>query len=280
MHYELYVDSLFLMNFGMNLYLLLLVNRSTMRTAGLKRILLGAAVGSGSFFLLFIEMLPPVCRFFLGALAGPVGMLFVAFPIKGVRMFVRLLERLLLYAFCMGGLLLFFLRVFPGGRRWLTGVWGILIAGGIACLFLRRSQEEGAESSSLCHATLYRGESCVAVAALIDSGNSLTEPVSGKPVSVIREEIFRELWREPPQGFRAIPYHSIGKSHGILKGYLLPKLCLEIRGVKKEFQDVYVAVGGEGFGISESAEAESVKMIVNPVLLNESAKGRPFQAAE
>ena len=29
MHYELYADSLFLMNFGMNLYLLFLVNYST-----------------------------------------------------------------------------------------------------------------------------------------------------------------------------------------------------------------------------------------------------------
>ena len=33
MRYELYVDSLFLINFVMNLYLLILVNRSSLRTA-------------------------------------------------------------------------------------------------------------------------------------------------------------------------------------------------------------------------------------------------------
>ncbi len=34
MHYELYIDSLFFLNFIMNLYLLILVDRSTLRIAG------------------------------------------------------------------------------------------------------------------------------------------------------------------------------------------------------------------------------------------------------
>ncbi len=38
MHYELYVDSLFFMNFIMNLYLLILVDRSILRTAPLWRL--------------------------------------------------------------------------------------------------------------------------------------------------------------------------------------------------------------------------------------------------
>ncbi len=41
MHYELYVDSLFFLNFIMNLYLLILVNRSTFRTATPGRIASG-----------------------------------------------------------------------------------------------------------------------------------------------------------------------------------------------------------------------------------------------
>mgnify|MGYP002508175974 CR=1 FL=1 len=47
----LYVDSLFFLNFIMNLYLLILVNRSTFRTATPGRIAAGAALGAAGFLL-------------------------------------------------------------------------------------------------------------------------------------------------------------------------------------------------------------------------------------
>lgn len=275
MHYEVYVDSLFFINFGMNLYLLMLVNRSTFRTASPWRILLGAAFGSVSFLLLFVGCLPPVCRIMAGILVGTVGMLLIAFPIGSVRMFLKLLEKLVCCSFCVGGLMLFLLRMLPGLRRWLTGMWGILAVGGIAFLFFGRFLPGRGERECLCKATLRKDGAAMTVAALVDSGNSLTEPVSGKPVSIVEEKVFRGLWKDGVQGFRAIPYHSIGKNHGILEGYLLPELCLEIGDVKKEFRDVYIAVGTEGLCPSESAAEESVKMIVNPMLFTEGRKGWP-----
>ena len=45
MHYELYIDSLFFLNFIMNLFLLFLVDRSTLRMASPGRMAAGAAVG-------------------------------------------------------------------------------------------------------------------------------------------------------------------------------------------------------------------------------------------
>ena len=45
MQYEIYIDSLFLLDFAMNLYLLLLVNRNLNHTATWKRLLAGAALG-------------------------------------------------------------------------------------------------------------------------------------------------------------------------------------------------------------------------------------------
>jgi len=267
MRYELYIDSLFLMNFGMNLYLLILVNRSTFHTARPWRILLGAVSGSIGFLLLFLGAVPFILRVLAGVAAGTVGMLLIAFPVRNMRMLLKLLERLLFYSFCMGGLLLFLIRIFPGFRGWLTGIWGILAVGGIAFLFMGRFSSEGEKGDYVCSATLRREGICVTVAALIDSGNSLTEPVSGKPVSVVEEGVFQELWKDSIQGFRAIPYHSIGKSRGIMAGYLLPELCLEIDGIKKEFRDVYIAVSDEEIRPARDAGKESVKMIINPMLL-------------
>ena len=65
----------------------------------------------------------------------------------------------------------------------------------------------------------YRGaEGPLRIHALVDSGNTLTEPISGAPVSVLDARIFYRLWPEGLSGFRVIPYHSVGKKSGILKG--------------------------------------------------------------
>ncbi len=275
MHYELYADSLIMINFGMNLYLILLVNHATFKTAVAWRMLLGALTGSLSYVLMLAGVLPPVLRLPVGILAGGGGMLLIAFPVKDLRSFLKLSERMLLAAFGMGGIQLLLLRCFRGLRQWLTGIWGILTVGGIAFLFLRRAMAGTGQKDCLCRAILRRGGASMTVVALIDSGNSLVEPISGKPVSVVEEDVFRTLWENSIQGFRVIPYHSVGKSRGIMNGYLLPELKLEVGGVTRVLRDVYIAVGKEGLHAPHGAAKESVKLIVNPRLLEGSKKGTP-----
>lgn len=54
MHYELYLDSLFLLNFGMNLLLLCLVDHSMGHTATWYRLLAGAGVGAVWYLFPFL----------------------------------------------------------------------------------------------------------------------------------------------------------------------------------------------------------------------------------
>ena len=92
MHYELYIDSLIFTNLVMNLFLLFLVNASTLGTATPGRMLAGATVGAVGFVLPIFG--GGISAFWLGVgtLLGAVGMLVVAFPIKGIRMFLKLFE--------------------------------------------------------------------------------------------------------------------------------------------------------------------------------------------
>ena len=103
------------------------------------------------------------------------------------------------------------------------------------------------------------------VNGLIDSGNSLVEPISGEPVSIIEQKMFEELYGEREPLYRAIPYHSIGKKNGILKGYILPEIWIEVEGVRKMCKNIYVAVSEED--LCGSKESGDVRMIVNPQLL-------------
>lgn len=204
---------------------------------------------------------------------GTVGMILITFPVKSLRMFLKLTERLILYTFCMGGALLFLIRAVPDLRNILTGIFGIMGLGGVCFLLLNKHQEKRGQEESLCRARLVCGQVNLTVAALIDSGNSLTEPISGKPVCIVEEQVLNSLMGVLPAGCRVIPYHSIGKKHGILKGYLLPELELELESIHKTFHQVWIAASPQG--ISETSEAESVKMIVNPMLFAEQRKGGP-----
>lgn len=275
MRYELYVDSLFLINLCMNLYLLILVGRSLPGTATPWRLIAGAAAGAVCFLLPFFGNAPGGIKLAVCGCIGSVGMLCITFPVRSFKMFLKLLERLLLYSFGIGGGLLFLIARMPFIRKYLTAGCGILCAGGVLFLLFESSRFCMKPKHSICRATLVRGGRRLTVAALVDSGNSLTEPVSGKPVCVVDEKLYSGLWGDELTGYRAIPYHSIGKKRGIMRGYLLPTLLLEVDGIKLKLQDVYVAVSREPISGTGEAEGESVKMIINPGLLAGSDTGKP-----
>lgn len=272
MRYVVYVDSLFLINFVMNLYILMLVNRSALRTATPGRLLLGAALGGGVYLLLFLIGWPVIFKLLLGV-AGALGMLLITFPVRGFRPFLRLLEKMMVFSFSLGGGLLFLIRSLSPREGFLTCMFGILGLGGILFLFLGHFLNRREAADCICRATLRYGEGEVTVFALIDSGNSLVEPISGSPVSVVEAEILRGLWGEAGPGCRVIPYHSIGRRRGILPGFMLPELLLEIDGMRKKFSNVYVAASPEKISASGHGGADSVKMIINPRLLQEKGRG-------
>lgn len=63
--------------------------------------------------------------------------------------------------------------------------------------------------------------------ALLDTGNGLREPISGRPVSIMEREVYDTLCHQTIQErYRVIPYHSIGKEHGILQGTEVDELII------------------------------------------------------
>ncbi len=74
------------------------------------------------------------------------------------------------------------------------------------------------------------GEVNMALSGFIDSGNFLREPVTGKPVAVVRRDVFEQMLRVlevPPSRYTAVPYHTVGTEKGILDGYRLDRLVAE-----------------------------------------------------
>ena len=275
MYYELYLDSLFFLNFVMNLYLLVLTNRRLMYIASRGRLLVGAAVGAGMSLLPFLmgyvpllRALPAGGKLIVGFLSGSVIMIVITFRVGTLRMFCKVMEKMICLTFLMGGGLAVIKRIlllFPGAAM---GIMAVLGAGALLAVGVGVSENRKEEGTQRCRVTLCNGTKSVSVCAILDTGNSLVEPISGKPVSVIERKTFEALYGEEETLYRAIPYHSIGRKRGIMKGFFLPEMRLEIDGITKICTDCIVAVSEEA--IEGNPEKNEVKMIVNPMIIEKN----------
>lgn len=265
MYYELYIDSLFLINFTMNLYVLFLTNRKLGRTATRRRLLLGAALGAAgycvSFFIPF--RFPLVKNLFLFS-AVSILMVKITFRHKGLRAFLKICSTMLLYTFLFGGCLMFLFRRVPFLKENAFGIWGIMGIGGIIYILVSYLYEKNSrQKEALCDVCLKNNGHTLSVKALIDTGNSLVEPLSGKPVSILEKEIMEALLADgEPKGFRVVPYRSIGKENGILQAYEISEMIIERDGMKKICNNIYI-------GISEAAVSagSNYRMIIHPKLM-------------
>lgn len=261
MYYELYVDSLFLLNFVMNLLLLLLVNQRTCRTATRGRLILGAALSSTLYILPFLCAGPTWLRFGSSMLLGTAVMVWIPFRVRSFRALRQVIAYFLKYSFLIGGCLLFLLQVFPGFSKLIAGSIGIMGLGMVLFLFLFYRREEG---EGVCRVIIKEGTVTVAIWGFWDTGNSLVEPISGTPVCVVDGEVIAKLWEKEPEVYRVIPYHSIGNT-GYLKGFRIEELRVELYGMEKVFRKVYIAQAQ--IGVSKEEKQEYAKVILNPLLL-------------
>ena len=304
-YYEVYPDVIFGLHFGLNLFVLTLVNGSLHRAAGGGRICLGSLAGAlctlGALYLpgllrsissgqprlsKALALLPAGLPGMLGpALALPV-MAGVTFGTFWGRGFWQVAERLTLYSFGLGGGLLLLLRLFPRpqwkpgiqwepGIRWesgIRGIPGILGAGAVCFLVMQRRARRRDRAGNICRVTLAGSRGKLTVNALLDSGNSLREPISQRPVSILDRRIFESVWGEEDRlpGPRVIPYHSIGRRRGILEGYRIPEMWVELQGVKKRCRDIYVGLAEDGF-----SQEGPYEMILSPWILEEGSGASP-----
>ena len=78
-----------------------------------------------------------------------------------------------------------------------------------------------------CDVLLCNGEQSIKVKALIDTGNHLRDPLTGKAVSIIGKETCEILWQQNNiHDFRFISYHTIGKRDGMMPLFVLERMCL------------------------------------------------------
>lgn len=241
----IYIDTLFLLNAVVDYLLLLAAARLAGEPLRRFRFALGAVLGGLYAVAIFLPgmsfLAHPACRAASAAL-----MLVVSYG--GSRRLLRqgLLFVALTCAFGGGVVAIGLLGgtglslghgVFYSALDLKMVLLSAAVCYGVLSLMFRRLAAHTAANGELVDIKLKLGDSSVALTALVDTGNTLTDPVSGRPVVVAEGERLTGLFpgdcrpcpddlRDPtaalvrlgggPVRFSLLPYRSVGVDRGLL----------------------------------------------------------------
>lgn len=112
-------------------------------------------------------------------------------------------------------------------------IWPVLLGAAVVFLLWDRMRNTQPPIPALAEVSITHGEKSVRLTALVDTGNTLTDPVSGSGVLVVEPNVawqllglqpgelqdpLKTLTRYSGSGLRLIPYSSIGQPAGFLLG--------------------------------------------------------------
>ena len=246
-----YADIVFVINFLMDLFIFWITSLFIKKKTPLKRIALGAFV-SAAMYCVFIFIAPALFRNFFGSIAVLSGGLFAAFRPKKPRVFFEAALFAHISAFLVAGLIYALRYLFYSPGFWERGFsFKVLIISAAAFYILFKYglgwiNANVINKKCCCTVKIFLGGKETTATALIDTGNSLKDPLSDSPVTVVElGRLFEVLPREVSALFaeevspteilealensplrkkiRLIPFSSLGAASGMLLGFLADK---------------------------------------------------------
>lgn len=243
MEYEIFIDMFFLRDFLLNfLALSLTAPMGRFRGTRRRRLLAAAAGSTWNCLLLFFPAMPLWAE--MSFTIGIMGSFMTAFSFslkKAAEVFKADLY-LFLSVMLTGGALLFLEETF-----WLSGWEALFVLAAVSAAgagFLKEMAGEGVKGKERISVWLYYRGKKKEFKALVDSGNRLREPVSGKPVSVISMEDCKGFC-DTVSGVLYIPFRAVGTKSGLLPGIVFEKMEIYRRGCLLKIERPIVAVSKE-----------------------------------
>ncbi|MDY2814908.1 MAG: sigma-E processing peptidase SpoIIGA [Dorea sp.] len=259
MYYELYIDVFFAVNFMMDSMILTMTRKILGGTVTYRRIFAGAFLGSLLTCLVIVLPIPATfIKLVLFHGLVNVVMIRTGLGIPAGQGLLKAWIVLYISGFLTGGVFQFFQQYLRSGSLFfLLAVVSYYVVSAIweTICYLSRKR------NGRCKVILYLNERSCEVDALIDTGNSLKDPLTGKAVSVISQDTAKKLIsaKENPT-FRYIPYHSIGKAEGVMPMIVLNGMT--VIGKEEQWIEKPLAAICEN-----ELTVERFQMILNPDVL-------------
>lgn len=219
----IYIDLIFFINYAYDFLLLLTVSSVLKRKVKLWRHILSALLGAISIFLLFLP-LNDIFLFVLKVLVS-ILMCLISFKYISLRYTFNNLSYLYMCSIILAGFLYFLNLQFSLGHQGLIFFFDgfsvnyillIIIAPIILLYYFYSSKKLKGTYNLYYHIDIVFDDYKISCLSLFDSGNSLKDPITGKPVIIIKPNSLKGIYhiRSPMY----IPYTTISGS-GIMKCY-------------------------------------------------------------
>ncbi len=274
-----YADILIFTNMFVNFFILKITALLGHDSPKTLRLILGCSVGS--LFSLYI-FLPPsgietelIFKLIISAV-----IVLVTFSFISLKSFLRRIGIFFATSFLYAGFMLFIWAVIkPQNLAINNGIVYINISpvlliiltllGYIALSLIRYFSSKQAYLGKRCKAKFRLKNKEIWVNLLIDTGNSLTDNITGKPVFIIEKSVIKNILEyipttdnitefKPEKGFRLIPYSSVGGS-GLLTAFTCEKADIEYDNRVKTVLSPIIAISEEKLG-------EDYKGIISPTI--------------
>ncbi|NLM73280.1 MAG: sigma-E processing peptidase SpoIIGA [Clostridiaceae bacterium] len=274
-----YADLLFIENALANCLILKLASIISGCSVKIHRVLLAAALGA--IYAVIATVFPEitVLSSIMIKIVVSVLMVLIAFKIRNFSEFLKRWGMMLLTAFLLAGCTYGLSNIFEGGVITYGGLMYVSPQGTLKafmfsvglCIVLIRPigrilSGKVLREGSIIPVLVRLGEKTVRFNALIDTGNSLVDPITGYPVMVVEAETVKEIL--PPEVYDSvvtnkigtfsgsmnkkyepwlkrlhlIPFKSIGSENGLLTGFRPDNVRVCQEGTFKEINDVIVGI--------------------------------------
>ena len=285
----IYVDVLIFLNLFINFFILQLTAKICKDGYNILRMIAAAFVGALFSLYIFLPVSTPAMEIVFKLVVSAV-MILICFKLDSFKSYIRRVAVLYIASFLYAGIMIAIWSVFkPESMAINNGVVYvsispiILLTVTVLCYYvlagLRRLSQKHAANTGRCKIAIFAGGVKITVNALIDSGNSLCDPLSEIPVTVVERSALAKIEDALPctqysfmgenntvKGFRLIPYNAIG-GHGLLPAFSPEKTVIIINKKECEIKNAVIAITEEKLG-------EDYKAIVNPDIIPEILKTR------
>lgn len=262
MYYELYIDVLFLENLLLDYLLLSLLRKLLKCPGGWIRRLLAAALGSMGICLLYAFSLEQsLIGHVLVYVVFSTVMVKVGLCIKGRR---RLGKALVLLYVCSG--------LLGGVFQWVHAhlafpiypfVGMSLVSFGLLSIGMKWLLRLFGKEQNFYEVRVQFQGRTIPVKALRDTGNRLRDPIFGRPVSIITEDVKQMLCQEKEILFYPVPFHSVGRARGMMQAFFADRLCIKMpEGEEKILERPLLGITKEPL-----SSQKEYHMILHPELL-------------
>ncbi len=261
----IYIDVLFVVNFFITFFLVMVTAKFAKRKEKLLRTVLASFLGGlYSLVILFDHLNFAVSC--LGKLAAACIIIAVAFKLKGFKAYIKevaifFFVNLLFLGIIIGLWFLFKPEgiVINNSTVYFNVSARILLITAFAAYILSvviiRIYNNKTAVKELYSVTVYKNDEKVKFFAFADSGNNLKEPFSDSPVIIAEKKLFENILCH-----RLIPFSTIG-GEGVLNAFKPDKVEINSSIGSVEIHDVYIA-------LSDSVKKGEYQGILNPKILN------------